>query len=169
MNQRYKRFPPPTSFSLLDLRSFSQDGNTSDDDYFLDEELTSKAVKFDEDHGVPIHKSNSFYTLNCLGRKAQLRKPLVNKLSKKDALSRRRALSKSQSRGWNAFDLSSDDSEQDTDEDDFSDTDSEESFTLDAVTTLSNIQDLDHLKPEDLQDAIKSFFVEHPDIQPPQM
>lgn len=135
VNQRYKRFPAPTSFSLLDLRSFSQDGKVSDDDYSLSEEEhnSEKKAQFDEDHGVPIHKSNSFYTLHCLGRKAELRKPLISKLSNKERQHHRNTLSKSGNRGWNAFDLSSDESDEDMEEDDLSDMESDESFTLDAV------------------------------------
>lgn len=137
VNQRYKHFPAPTSFSLLDLRSFSKDTNTDDDYSSSDEEYESILVQakkpiFDEDHGVPLHKSNSFYTLHCLGRRAELRKPLISKLSKKDSQSHRRALRKSEKRGWNAFDLSSDDSDQET-ESEYEEDSENEFYLLDEV------------------------------------
>jgi hypothetical protein len=133
VNQRYKKFPASSSFSLLDLRLFSQDGQLSDDESSSESDEKNERLQFNENQGVPIHKSNSFYTLQCLGRKAELRKPLINKISKKDKLSHRRALAKTEKRGWNAFDLSSDESEEEIEEEDLSEDESEDSLDVDAV------------------------------------
>jgi hypothetical protein len=129
VNQRYKKFPAPSSLSLLDLRMFSQDGQFSDD-----ESSEEEIIMFNESHGVPIHKSNSYYTLQCLGTKAQLRKPLKNKFSKIDLHLHRKALKKEEQRRWNVYDLSSsDESDEETGDDAFSELEFEDSFTMDEV------------------------------------
>ena len=140
INQRHKKFPAPTSFSLLDLRSFSGDKESDDDDSSETSSNADTMPIFSEDQGVPIHKSNSFYALYCLGRKAELRKPLFNnKLSTKDSQRQRRVLLKREKRGWNALYSSSDESETDREDDLLSETDSNEFLTMDDVKLTINL------------------------------
>ena len=145
IKQKFKKFPRPRAWSLIDLRPFANDKprNLDDNDWAEPEASLEDLNTLNAEGALPLRKSNSSHTLSILGKKAELRRPIsfpsdsngVQRKAKKRA-------GEAKKNRWGTFDDSSDSSDAS-----FNDQEEEE-------------EDTDEEVEAQLHDEVCSFFLQ---------